>query len=91
MCALRNRMERCQSRIDSPSTACGESFALFLGNEDDDDDDGADDGRRRSDVGRSRWRPPPFLPPVPLAAAASAYLTASMKGFPTPVTLFAVR
>ena len=86
---------------NSPSTACGESFAPFLADEvdiddeDDEDDDDDDAGRRSDSDCRRRSPPPPFLlPPPPLAPApppALPYLTASMKGFPTPVTLFAVR
>ena len=80
---------------NSPSTACGESFAPFLADEvdiddEDDEDDDDDDAGRRSDSDVDCRPPPPFLlwPPPP---PALPYLTASMKGFPTPVTLFAVR
>ena len=86
-------------KLNSPSTACGESFAPFLPDEVDIDDDEEEEDEkeagRRSDSEcdcrrrRSPPPPPPFLPlPWPLALP---YLTASMKGFPTPVTLLAVR
>ena len=84
-----------KNRLNLPSTACGEILAPFLADEvdiDDVDEDEDDDAGRRSDSDvdcrRSSPPPPPFLlPPLP----ALPYLTASMKGFPTPVTLFAVR
>ena len=83
-------------KLNSPSTACGESLAPFLPDEVDIDDEEEEDdeeaGRRSDrdcDCRRRRIPPPPFLLlPSPLALP---YLTASMKGFPTPVTLFAVR
>ena len=84
-------------KLNSPSTAWGESFAPFLPDEVDIDDDEEEDeeeaGRRSDSECDCRRRrsppPPPFLPlPWPLALP---YLTASMKGFPTPVTLLAVR